>query len=185
MSEKNEIFSSFSNEICSDDVEINRFIKFVQTQIEKLQQYTQLGTKKEITFNELNSFLLSYNTIFLSLVGIYNIAKIEYLKEQEDFDNWFSEKFIIIRNRENPKELSATKWASQKEIEYMVRQEYKSEYVPRKSKLLLMERKASFFRRLIDIWTSQQYILSTLSKNLQTELSLSSFPDSIRKSLIE
>lgn len=147
-----------------------QFIDFVNTQIEQLKYYAQLGGGEELTFDALNRALCNYQHINLTLISLYNVAKIEYQKEQEEFEDWFARKFIEIRSRVNRADMSAQKWASQKEIEMMVRVEYYEEYKKRKESLIIIERKVAFLRRLLDSWSAQQYILATLSKNLQSEV---------------
>lgn len=157
----------------SEDV----FLAFVQEQIANLKKYNRLGSDKELSFDDLNKALCGYQNVNLTLISLYNVAKVELTKEKEKFDDWFAEKFISVRSRENRKELSAQKWASQKEIEMMVRREYSFEYKGWKDSLNVLEHKVAFLRRLLESWNSQQYILSTLSRNLQSEvnaLSLSS-----------
>lgn len=149
------------------------FISFVNQQIEDMKKYSNLGSGAEITFFELNNALRSYEQIYLTLIGLYNVAHIEFQRTQEDFDDWYAEKFLVIRSRENPRDVSQTKWASQKEIEMMVRHENKFEYQGYKEQLLTLDRKVAFFRRLLEAWQSQQFILNTLSKNITTEASLS------------
>lgn len=61
---------------------------------------------------------------------------------------------------------------AQKEIEMMVRVEYKKEYVPYKTEITMLESKIDFLEGLVKSWQSEQFILNTLSNNLQTEANI-------------
>jgi len=152
----------------------DKFLKFVNEQIDKMKKYASLGAEEEISFYSLNNALRSYEGVYLTLISLYNIARIELQQKEEEYQNWYAEKFIYIKNRENRIELTAQKWASQKELELMVRNENQFELQGWKEELRVLENKESFLKRLLDAWQSQQFILSTLSKNIIAEVGASS-----------
>jgi len=147
------------------------FLQFVEEQIAKMKEYASLGSGRSITFVELNEALCNYEQVYLTLISMYNVINIEFQRATEDFDDWYADKFLSIRSRENAKDMSAQKWASQKELEWMVRKEFNFDYRARKDNLMTLERKVAFFRRLLESWQAQQWILNTLSKNIATEVS--------------
>lgn len=149
------------------------FLRFVEEQINKMKEYSKLGNNGVITFLELNQALCNYEQIYLTLIGLYNVTNIELQRKQEEFDDWYADRFLQIRARENLKDLSAQKWASQKEIEMMVRVENKFLYSSWKESILILERKVAFMRRLLEAWQSQQFILNTLQKNIAIEVAAS------------
>ena len=146
------------------------FIEFVETQIAKIKKYTKLGQDGQLTFFDLNQALSEYQNINLTLIAMYNISKLDYHTENEDFETWYANRFLEIRERENPKTIAPGKWASTKEIEMMVRSSYSTEFTKRKHSLNMKEHQMRFLRRLTESWSSQQFILSTLSKNVQSEV---------------
>lgn len=146
------------------------FYAFVNEQIELVKKYSLLGKNGFLTFEQLNKALSTWGDTNAALISLYNIAKMEHSKEQEDFDDWYAQKYLLIREIENPKSAPHSKWASQKEIDMIVRTQYAEEYRSRKKTLLVKEHQVSFLRRLLESWTTQQFILSTLSKNLQAEV---------------
>ena len=146
------------------------FLLFVQKQIEDMKKYSKLGEEGILTFLDLNKALTSYEQIYLTLIGLYNTIHIDFQREQERFDDWYADKFLAVRSRENPRSESSTKWASTKEIEMMVRKENNFEFKGYKETLLILERKVAFLRRLLEAWQSQQFILNTLSKNIIAEV---------------
>lgn len=147
------------------------FVSYVQQQITRMEEYVQLGRQGEVTFLELNSALCNYQHVYLTLISMYNLAKIDYEIAKEEWDSWYAEVFVSVRARENRQDIAAQKWLSQKELDMLVRHEYRAEFSLKHVDLLELERKMAFLSRLLEAWQSQQYILGTLSKNLQSEIS--------------
>ena len=156
------------------ETDTDKFLKFVNEQIEKMKTYASLGAEEEISFYSLNNALRSYEGIYLTLISLYNVARIELQQKEEEYQDWYSDKFVFIKNRENRIDLTAQKWASQKELELMVRNENQFELKGWKEELRVLENKEAFLKRLLDAWQSQQFILSTLSKNLIAEVGATS-----------
>jgi hypothetical protein len=149
--------------------EENAFFGFIEAQIEEMKEASRLGTDKEISFSELERALKGYSHVYISLLSLYNIARIDVQKENEDFDTWYSTKYVGVRAEVNKPELTAQKWASTKEIEHMVRSINGDEYIKRKKALAEKELRVSFIKDLIEMWKSHQFILSTLSSNIRAE----------------
>jgi len=147
-----------------------RLIEFVENQIAKMREYSKLGNGKEPTFYEVNEALMSYQDTLLALLAMHNTSKIEHMRAKETFEDWYAQKYILIREEMNPRSLSAQKWYSQKEIEMMVRQQYNDEYKRLSWNLTLTEQQLSFLRRLLEGWNTHQYILTQLSRNLIAEV---------------
>ena len=124
----------------------------------------------DIKFTELNQRFCSYQNINLGLISAYTITKYEYLKEQRKFESWFDEKYITVKSELNPRTVASQKWIAAKEIDVETRVRYRDEYNEKKDKLITLERKTQFLKRLLDSWAAQQFVLSDLSKNLRAEV---------------
>ena len=147
-----------------------KLVSFVNGQIEKMQGYVQFTAGREPTFFEVNQALLSYQDTNLALLALHNTAKMEHLKAKEKFEDWFAGRYIDVRDRVNPRNLSAQKWYGAKEIEMMVRKEYPEEFHQYNWDVIVTEQQLSFMRRLLEGWASYQYVLTQLSKNLISEM---------------
>ena len=143
---------------------------FVAEQIDKMRSYVQFQSGKEPTFFEINQALLSYQDTNLGLLALHNTAKMENTRAKERFEDWYAGKYIEVRDRVNPRSLSAQKWYSQKEIELMIRNEYQEEYHRYNWDVLVTDQQLAFLRRMLESWASYQYVLTQLSKNLISEL---------------
>lgn len=148
-------------------------IQFVEEQIEKMKGYLHLGAGKEINFYELEEALKGHENVHLALIGMYNVSRISLQKEEQEFDLWFSKKFLEIRSEVNRPELTAQKWAGQKEIEMMVKVRNEEEYKKIKGTLNVIEGKASFLKELMTSWSNYQWILKILSDNVRSEVGMS------------
>jgi len=143
---------------------------FVQSSIEKMQSYVQFQTGRDPTFYEVNQALLTYQDTNLGLLALHNTAKMEHTRAKEIFEDWYAGKYLNLRDEMNPRSLSAQKWVSQREIEMAVRVQYKEEYHRYNWDVIVTEQQLAFMRRLLESWSSYQYVLTQLSKNLISEL---------------
>ena len=158
-------------------------IQFVTQQIQRMKKTYTLGANQNITFDEVNKALRSYYDVQLSLISMYNVAKISAQAAQEEFDNWFAEKYIITREELNPRSISSQKWYSQKEIEMQIRVNYRSEYAIMTTKLRDENIKLAFLRRLLEGWNQLSFVLNTLSKNLIAEYGGAGLEDRLSNTL--
>ena len=135
-----------------------------------MRSYVQFQAGMEPTFFEINQALLTYQDINLGLLALHNSAKMENTRAKEVFEDWYANKYLILREEMNPRSLSAQKWVSQREIEMAVRVRYKEEYHKYNWDVIITEQQLAFMRRLLEGWSSYQYVLTQLSKNLVSEL---------------
>lgn len=147
--------------------------EFISEQIDKFRNHAKLiGDPECVNLTDLNRALAEYSLIESALISLLAMARIETRKHTENFENWFSEKYIIIRNRENRPDLTAQKWLGQKEIERIIRIEFAFEFKGLQDRKDLSEMKESFIGRMLSAWNNHQFILNQISKNLQTQVSI-------------
>jgi hypothetical protein len=155
---------------------------FVNTQIESMREAIHLSAGHEPTFYEVNQALCTYQDTNLGILALHNTAKVENTKAKEAYEDWFAGRYIEIRDRVNPRNLSAQKWYSQKEIEMMVRKEYPEEFNRYNWDVIATDQQLNFLRRMLDSWASHQYVLTQLSKNLIAEMNGLGVEDALTKS---
>ena len=155
----------------SDDT----FITYVEQQIAYMEGFLKIGAGKEINFYELEEALKGYTHVHLSLLAMYNVARFEHMKQEEEFAQWYAEKLVYIRDKYNLTEKSAQKWASQRELDALLRKDFSSEFQPKKASLLTCDQKHSFLGQLVKMWEGYSYILNTLSTNVRAELGTANF----------
>jgi hypothetical protein len=161
--------------ILSSDAIEKQFILYVNSKLEEMEGYLQIRASKEVSLYELEEAFKGYQHILFMLIGLENIAYIRNELEKEKFNTWFAEKFLIVRTETNKPELSGQKWASAKELEYIVRFNYKSEYSKYKQSLLLCECEYKTIHDILDAWKSYSYNLNSLQSNLKTDIGTSGF----------
>ena len=151
----------------------DRLLEYVESQINKMNKYTDLGNSDGIPgFYELNQALMEFTTIQSSLISMGVIAKIEYDKATEAFKEWYSEKCVETRERLNPPSLAGNKWASQTEIDAYIRRENRTEYGRLHKEMVCAEMKVDAMRRIQDSWNTYSLILNRLCKNVETEMAV-------------
>lgn len=147
-----------------------KILDFVEEQISKYKKYTDLANPSGMPgFYELNEALMNFSNYNFSLIALDVIAKTEYQQAKDALDDWMAEKYMIARATLNPSTLSATKWASSKEIEYYIRTTWYDEYKRLNDNVNNLERKVAFLRRMLDAWSSQLMVLNRLSRNTEVE----------------
>ena len=147
-----------------------RLLTFVEQQVEKMKGYAKFNSADgQPGFFELNRALSEHQIVWLGLVTLNALAKVDLAKAKEQFEDWFASKYIEKRDELNPRSLASTKWYSTKEIEMHVRVAYRDDYHTYERNLTYAEQKVAHIRRLMEGWQSQQFTLSRLSKNVEAE----------------
>lgn len=151
----------------------DRLLEYVESQIDKMKKYTDLGNSDGIPgFYELNQALMEFTTIQSSLISMGVMAKIESDRATEAFKDWYSEKYVETRERLNPPSLAGNKWASQTEIDSYIRRENRTEYGRLHKEMACAEMKVDAMRRIQESWNTYSLILNRLCKNVETEMAV-------------
>ena len=91
-----------------DPENVSKLLAFATEQVEKMRNAASVGNVDgQPGFYELNRALSDYQSINLGLISVYAIAKTEYAEAVEAFEDWYSEKYIEIRDELNPRSLGA------------------------------------------------------------------------------
>ena len=153
------------------DHEQDFYSEYEKELIQKVEEITTLmennllfSGSRTPTFDELNRAMLGYEPILFKLITIYNKVKMNLSKANDDYDMWFSEKFIEVKEELNRKDNKST-WYSAKELECTVKSRYKDDFLRLRAAVAKAESERSFVQRMISAWESYQFILSQLSKN--------------------
>ena len=149
---------------------IQKYIDYAQSLIDDYKEARDLTNNRNITPDQINYNLAIYLKVSDILIDEYEKAKLEYDNEKEAFQIWYDEKYILIKERLNPLDLTAQKWAGKDEIASYVRKENKEDYLKWKENLLFLERKVSKLRRICDSYKTFSYLLTTLSDNMKTQM---------------
>ena len=145
-------------------------ISYVKSEIDRIGKYMTF-TNGQPTFFELNEALCEYGNINCSLISIDVMAKNEFQKAKNEYDEFIAEKYSQVRKENNLQSLSAQKWLSTQELMYLVQSDprWVMEYRRLRDEMNAAEKKVAFCRRMLDNWESFKYNLGVLSKNVQAE----------------
>lgn len=147
-------------------------IKFVEKKIAQMNESLLFNGDSSPSFNKLNQSLMEYESVMLGLLVLHQEARFKASVAQENYDNFYSVKYVDIKAREaslDPKK----KIPAAKEIEMAVRKEYMVELAKLKAKVMEAENEYNFINHLVESWKNYQFVLGTLSRNAQAEASAS------------
>ncbi len=149
---------------------VERYIEYVQGVMEKYSSNIDLIDDESVTPERLNYVLAQYMPSNSALISEYQRVKIEKANADMEYQQWYDNKFVETRKKLNEESKSSSKIAL-KEIETELRNTYKDEYYNWQEKLIELEHKEAFMRRLLEQYKKFDQILTTLSNNMRSELS--------------
>lgn len=147
-------------------------IKFVEKKIAQMNESLLFNGDSSPSFSKLNQSLMEYESVMLGLLVLHQEARFKASVAQENYDNFYSVKYVDIKAREaslDPKK----KIPAAKEIEMAVRKEHLVELAKLKAKAMEAENEYNFINHLVESWKNYQFVLGTLSRNAQAEASAS------------
>lgn len=128
------------------------------------------------TLEKLNMALLSWTSTNAALGSLYSRIKYrveEAVSEKKTFE---AQAYVQIKaemmaeaDAKGMKSGDKKAFLATKEIEYAARSKYKNAFARMEAKVAKAESQRSFVERLCQGWAGYQFILTTLSKNLQAD----------------
>lgn len=149
----------------------DELISFVNIQLKKMDNKLLFDGVSSPSLELLNQALVNHPHIFLALTSLYETYRWETKVAQSKYDAFYAEKFNEVRDEVNTRDIAASKWYSKDEIGYILKTRYSKELLELEAELMSADHKRSFIQRLLDGWSSYQYVLVQLSKNSIAELS--------------
>jgi len=153
-----------------NDSMISQFDEYIKTTIDEYMEVAQLIQDNQVTPSSVNLALAKYQELNLKLIAGYQRAKIENANKQNEYQQWYDEKFIKARKTLSAELESKKLKISVAEIETLTRVENKDEYYKWKTELSISEYKESFMRRLVEQYKKWDSVLLTISSNMRSEL---------------
>ena len=173
---KREIKREFIDEEGIVDIATKRaneeLLAFVDKQIQRLNnKVSLLSNGGNITLNEVEIALATYEPTLFALIAIYEQAKAEAAIAKAKYEEFYSEKYMEVRNQYNTKDVKNAQWLSAKEIESTAYVLYKKEFADLKAEIIKTDGQRSTVERLLRSWENYQFILITISKNIIAQMS--------------
>lgn len=173
---KREIKREFIDEDGIVDIVTKRaneeLLAFVDKQIQRLNnKVSLLSNGGNITLNEVEIALATYEPTLFALIAIYEQAKAEAAIAKAKYEEFYSEKYMEVRNQYNTKDVKNAQWLSAKEIESTAYVLYKREFADLKAEIIKTDGQRSTVERLLRSWENYQFILTTISKNIIAQMS--------------
>ena len=173
---KREIKREFVEDESIIDIATKRaneeLLAFVDKQIQRLNnKVSLLSNGGNITLNEVEIALATYEPTLFALIAIYEQAKAEAAIAKAKYEEFYSEKYMEVRNQYNTKDVKNAQWLSAKEIESTAYVLYKREFADLKAEIIKTDGQRSTVERLLRSWENYQFILTTISKNIIAQMS--------------
>ena len=161
---------------------IVEYTKRAEETLAMYADYKHMVKKGNVDIPEVNKCLAEFFTVSKFLIAEYERKMTQYELVKADFDMWYADKFIDVRNKYNTNDLTKSKWLSKDEIKMNVMKENREEYQIKHKELLILEREVSTLRRLNDTYKKMDGIFQTLSYNQRADLKAYSLPNRMNNS---
>ena len=135
--------------------------------IESIGQIIKDGT---ISPESLNEALANFFSIQRYLITLYESVNLEFEMLKLEYEQWYAECFQQSKIKLNEGITTKSKFASTTEIQNDVIVSNKHEYNEYQQRLILADRRRSFYYRLMESWKANSQQIIQLAQNARTEI---------------
>ena len=146
---------------------------FLEDDTEKIEFINSIGNliqNGEVSPEALNETLANYFSITRYILTLYESVSLEDDMLKLEYKTWYAEKFLESKTNLNKDVTAKTKMASTTEIEQNLIVTNKSEYIEWQQKLIISEKRKSFYLRIMDSWKNNSQQIIQLAQNARTEI---------------
>lgn len=146
---------------------------FLEDDSEKIEFINSIGNliqNGEISAESLNECLANYFSITRYILTLYESVSLEDDMLKLEYKTWYAEKFLESKTNLNKDVTAKTKMASTTEIEQNLIVTNKSEYVEWQQRLIISEKRKSFYLRIMESWKANSQQIIQLAQNARTEI---------------
>ena len=146
---------------------------FLEDDSEKIEFINGIGNliqNGEISAESLNECLANYFSITRYILTLYESVSLEDDMLKLEYKTWYAEKFLESKTNLNKDITAKTKMASTTEIEQNLIVTNKSEYVEWQQRLIISEKRKSFYLRIMESWKANSQQIIQLAQNARTEI---------------
>ena len=146
---------------------------FLEDDTEKIEFINSIGNliqNGEVSPEALNETLANYFSITRYILTLYESVSLEDDMLKLEYKTWYAEKFLESKTNLNKDVTAKTKMASTTEIEQNLIVTNKSEYIEWQQKLIISEKRKSFYLRIMESWKNNSQQIIQLAQNARTEI---------------
>jgi len=143
-------------------------VKFVQKQIELMNQNLLFGGSSEPTFYALNQSLMQYESVLFGLITLHQECRIQKSIAEEKYENFYAQKYVEVKQQQVSLGKSAN-FTAAREIEMYVRKQWMADLARLKANVIIAENKYNTINHLMTGWERFSFVLNTLSANTRAE----------------
>ncbi len=149
---------------------VQEYMVEVQTAISQLKEIGSLrSSTNTISPETINSHLSNSYNYYKVIVSEYERKKYEHEMRKTNFQIWWDEKFIEVRNKLNDGR-TASKFASKSEIDSQTRVDNKEKFSELNDELIKSDYILATYRRIMMKFPDFENNLRTLSVNMRSEM---------------
>ena len=146
------------------------FLESDSEKIEFIENIGQIIQNGNISPESLNEALANFFSIQRYLITLYESVNLEFEMMKLEYDQWYAEAFQNSKLKLNEGVTAKTKFASTTEIQNDIIVSNKHEYNEYQQKLILADRRRSFYYRIMESWKSNSQQIIQLAQNARTEI---------------
>lgn len=146
------------------------FLEDDSEKIEFIESIGQIIKDGNISPESLNEALGNFFSIQRYLITLYESVNLEFEMLKLEYDTWYAECFQQSKIKLNEGITAKSKFASTTEIQNDVIVSNKHEYNEYQQRLILADRRRSFYFRIMESWKSNSQQIIQLAQNARTEL---------------
>ncbi len=146
---------------------------FLEDDTEKIEFINSIGNliqNGEISAESLNECLANYFSITRYILTLYESVSLEDDMLKLEYKTWYAEKFLESKTNLNKDITAKTKMASTTEIEQNLIVTNKTDYMEWQQKLIISEKRKSFYLRIMESWKNNSQQIIQLAQNARTEI---------------
>lgn len=146
---------------------------FLEDDTEKIEFINSIGNliqNGEVSPEALNETLANYFSITRYILTLYESVSLEDDMLKLEYKTWYAEKFLESKTNLNKDVTAKTKMASTTEIEQNLIVTNKTDYIEWQQKLIISEKRKSFYLRIMESWKANSQQIIQLAQNARTEI---------------
>ena len=162
------------DEVNAFSAEEEKLVSFVNKRLQLME--ANLLPDELPSPDRLNMALIAWPSVSAALNSLYSRLKYRLSEVQSEQKTFEAQAYVQVKNdmmkeanQQGMKQGEKKAFLATKEIEYAARVKYKNAFSKIEAKVAKVESQRSFVERLCQSWAGYQFILTTLSKNMQAD----------------
>jgi len=139
-------------------------VEWVIERHKEIEEKTKISTTGgDLSFVELNIRMSQFGGDYAWVIAENAIAEQRYRRKQHEFDRWYNEIFVTVRQE-------LEKGVAAKTVEAVIATRYKDDWKKWEEELLELELEKNVREKFLSLWGSMKDIYVELARNLRSDI---------------